>query len=181
VALGYRVPDPVASPEEYLATLLAIDVLVDGSASRLAQRLVQRDRLATHVGGYAGTFGDAFAQRDPVIAQFVAYFTGDLDPLLAALDEEVADVAEKVAGDELDRVVVANVAAHLRRCDDLLSRAELLASLEQVYGSTDLVADLPARLGAVAPDDVSAACARWFATDRRAVLEVVAGARAAAG
>jgi len=176
VAVGYRVPDPVKDPDEYLATLLAIDVLVDGSASRLAQRLVQRDRLATHVGGYVGTFGDAFAQRDPVIAQILAYFTGDLAPLLAALDEEVADVAHKIGADELDRVVVANVAAHLRRCDDLLSRVELLASLEQVHGSTDLIVELPERLGAVTPDEVSAACAEWFATDRRAVLEIVPGA-----
>ncbi|MEO5678845.1 MAG: insulinase family protein, partial [Acidimicrobiales bacterium] len=132
------------------------------------------------IGGYAGTFGDAFAQRDPVIAQLVAYFTGGLDPLLAALDEVVGEVATDVGGDELDRVVVANVAAHLRRCDDLLSRAELLASLEQVHGGTDLVAELPGRLGAVSAAEVAAACGRWFATDRRAVLEVVAGARPAA-
>ncbi len=177
VAIGYRVPDPVASFGEYLAALLAIDVLVDGTASRLERRLVQTDRLATHIGGYAGTFGDPFSQRDPVIAQIVAYFTGQLNPLLTALDEEVGDVATHVGADELERVVVANVAAHLRRCDDLLSRAELLAALEQVHGGTDLVAELPERLGAVTPDDVAAACGRWFATDRRAVLEVVAGAR----
>jgi predicted Zn-dependent peptidase len=177
VAIGYRVPDPVASLEEYLATLLAIDVLVDGTASRLERRLVQTDGLATHVGGYVGTFGDAFAQRDPVIAQILAYFTGDLDPLLAALDDEVGDLASGVGIDELERVVVANVAAHLRRCDDLLSRAELLAALEQVHGGTGLVAELPERLGAITPDQVAAACARSFSTDRRAVLEVVAGAR----
>jgi len=180
VAVGYRIPDPVADTDELLATLLAIDVLVDGPSSRLEQRLVQRDRLATHVGGYAGTFGDVLAQRDPVIAQIVAYFTGELDPLLAALDEEVADLAGTIDAAELDRVVIANVAAHLRRCDDLLSRAELLAALEQVHGGTDLVVELPERLGAVSPAEVSAACGRWFATDRRAVLEVVAGARPAA-
>ncbi len=177
VAIGYRVPDPVTDLEEYLATLLAIDVLVDGTASRLERRLVQTDRLATHVGGYIGTFGDAFAQRDPVIAQILAYFTGDLDPLLAALDDEVGDLASGVGVDELERVVVANVAAHLRRCDDLLSRAELLAALEQVHGGTGLMAELPERLGAITPAQVEAACAGSFATDRRAVLEVVAGAR----
>ena len=177
VAVGYRVPDPVAARDEYLAALLAIDVLVDGEASRLAQRLVQKDRLATHVGGYAGTFGDALAQRDPVIAQIVAYFPGALEPLLAALDEEVGSVASAVADDELRRVVVSNVAAHLRRCDDLLSRAELLAALEQVHGGTELVAELPERLEGLTAMDVSDACGRWFATDRRAVLEVVAGAR----
>lgn len=177
LALGYRVPDPVADADDYLAALLAIDVLIDGPASRLSQRLVQRDQLATHVGGYVGTFGDAFAQRDPVIAQILAYFTGDLDPLLVALDEEVADLADEVTDDELERSVVANVAAHLRRCDDLLSRAELLAALEQVHGSSDLLIHLPERLGSFTPGDVAAACGRWFATDRRAVLEVVAGAR----
>ena len=181
VALGYRVPDPVADAEEYLATLLAIDVLVDGQASRLAQRLVQRDQLATHVGGYAGTFGDAFSQRDPVIAQLLAYFTGDLDPLLVALDEEVGEVADEVSDDELERVVVSNVAAHLRRCDDLLSRAELLAALEQVHGGTELIVELPERLASVTAAEVAAACGRWFATDQRAVLEVVAGARRDAG
>ncbi len=152
-------------------------MLVDGTASRLERRLVQTDGLVTHVGGYVGTFGDAFAQRDPVIAQILAYFTGDLDPLLAALDDEVGDLASGVGIDELERVVVANVAAHLRRCDDLLSRAELLAALEQVHGGTGLVAELPERLGAITPDQVAAACARSFSTDRRAVLEVVAGAR----
>ena len=179
VAVGYRLPDPVDELDEYLATLLAIDVLVDGAASRLVRRLVQTDKLATHIGGYAGTFGDAFAQRDPVIAQIVAYFTGELDPLLAALDDELAATAAEVGADELERVVVANVAAHLRRCDDLLSRAELLAALEQVHGGTHLVAELPERLAAVTPADVAAACGRWFATDRRAVLEVVPGARPA--
>jgi len=177
VAVGYRVPDPVHRSDEFLATLLAVDVLVDGPAGRLSQRLVQRDRLATHIGGYVGTFGDAFAQRDPVIAQILAYFSGDLDSLLAALDDEVASVAGGIETGELERVVVANVAAHLRRCDDLVSRAELLAALEQVHGDTDLLVELPERLGAVTPDQVSAACGEWFATDRRAVLEVVPGAR----
>jgi len=177
VAVGYRIPDPVKSLDEYLAALLAIDVLVDGDSSRLNRRLVQTDGLATHVGGYAGTFGDVFGQRDPVIAQILAYFTGGLEPLLAALDEEVDAVATKVAGDELEQVVVANVAAHLRRCDDLVSRAELLSAIEQVHGGTDLVGELPERLATLAPEEVSAACGRWFATDHRAVLEIVAGAR----
>jgi len=112
-----------------------------------------------------------------VIAQIVAYFTGDLDPFLVALDDEVGAVAASVGDDELERVVVANVAAHLRRCDDLVSRAELLSALEQLHGGTDLVGELPERLATLAPEEVSAACGRWFATDHRAVLEIVAGAR----
>ncbi|MEO5679662.1 MAG: pitrilysin family protein, partial [Acidimicrobiales bacterium] len=112
VALGYRIPDPVAAFDEFLATLLAIDVLADGPASRLAQRLVQTDQLATHIGGYAGTFGDAFAQRDPVIAQLVAYFTGGLDPLVAAL-EQVHGGTDLIGGlpERLGAVTPADVAA----------------------------------------------------------------------
>ena len=60
-----------------------------GTASRLYQRLVKRDQLATHVGGMLGTFGDPFDMRDPTMLQLLAYHPGgDIEPLLDALDEE---------------------------------------------------------------------------------------------
>src|SRR5205085_440376 len=50
VAIGYRVPDPVGKLDEHLAMVLLAEVLSDGDASRLQQRLVQRDHLVTDVG-----------------------------------------------------------------------------------------------------------------------------------
>jgi zinc protease len=175
-AVGYRVPDPVKAFDDYLAALLGIDVLADGTPSRLHQRLVTGDRLVVEVAGYAGTFGEAYSQRDPVISQFMMFHPGPLEPVLAAFDEEVHRAAGVVTPEELDRVVIASAAQHLRNIDDLQNRAMLLAALEQVHGRTELVNELPQRLRAVTPEAVAAAIGTWFATDRRAVLEIVPGA-----
>jgi predicted Zn-dependent peptidase len=177
-AVGYRVPDPVKSFDDYLAALLGIDVLADGTPSRLHQRLVTGDRLAVQVGGYAGTFGEPFSERDPVMSQFMIFHPGPVEPMLAAFDEEVHRAAGAVSAEELDRVVVANAASHLRAIDDLQNRAQLLAALEQVHGRTELINELPEHLAAVTPEAVTAAIERWFATDRRAVLQIVPGGAA---
>ena len=57
---GLRAPTEPVRVEGYLT-----DVLAEGTASRLYQRLVKRDQLATHVGALLGTFGDPFDMRDP--------------------------------------------------------------------------------------------------------------------
>ena len=57
----------------YLAAVVLAEVLAEGDASRLQQRLVLRDRLATSVEAYLGTFGDPFEQRDPLLFTFEAH------------------------------------------------------------------------------------------------------------
>ena len=74
LAAGYRVPDPVADFAAYLPYVLLTEVLTSGDASRLEQRLVQRDRLVTSVESYLGTFGDPFDQRDPLLLTLEAYY-----------------------------------------------------------------------------------------------------------
>ena len=177
VAVAYRVPDPIKQFEDYLAAAVLTDLLADGNASRLYQRLVKRDQLATHVGGMLGTFGDPFDMRDPTMLQLLAYHPGgDIDPLLDALDEELAAVAAGAATEEeVDRVVTTQTAQTLRRLDDLMNRALVAAALEQQRGRAELLGELPALLAAVTPDDVTRVAGQWLQPDRRAVLEVVPG------
>ena len=49
----------------YLPYVVLAEVLTDGDASRLVERLVLRDRTVTSVGGYVGFMGEPFAVRDP--------------------------------------------------------------------------------------------------------------------
>jgi predicted Zn-dependent peptidase len=177
VAVAYRVPDPVAELEDYLAAAVLTELLAEGTASRLHQRLVKRDRLATHVGGMLGTFGDPFDVRDPTMLQLLAYHPpGAVEPLLAALDEEVAAVAAGgVTGDEVDRVVTTMTAQSLRSLDDIMNRALAAAVAEQQRHRAELVSELPARLADVTADGVTAVAGRWLQPTSRAVLEVVPG------
>jgi predicted Zn-dependent peptidase len=177
VAVAYRVPDPINDFDDYVAAAVLTDLLADGTASRLYQRLVKRDQLATHAGGLLGTFGDPFDMRDPTMLQLLAYHPGgDIEPLLDALDEEVAAVAAGAATEEeVERVVTTMTAQTIRRVDDIMNRALAAAALEQQRSRAELLSELPAVLAAVTPDDVTRVAGEWLRPNRRAVLEVVPG------
>jgi zinc protease len=177
VAVAYRVPDPINQFDDYVASAVLTDLLTEGDASRLYQRLVKRDQLASHVGGMLGTFGDPFDMRDPTMLQLLAYHPGgDIEPLLDALDEEVAVVAGGSATEEeVDRVVTTMTAQTIRRVDDMMNRALAAAALEQQRSRAELLGELPALLAAVTPDDVTSVAGQWLQPNSRAVLEVVPG------
>jgi zinc protease len=177
VAVAYRVPDPINQFDDYVASAVLTDLLTEGNASRLYQRLVKRDQLASHVGGMLGTFGDPFDMRDPTMMQLLAYHPGgDIEPLLDALDEEVAVVAGGGATEEeVDRVVTTMTAQTIRRVDDMMNRALAAAALEQQRSRAELLGELPALLAAVTPDDVTRVASQWLQPNSRAVLEVVPG------
>ena len=176
LAVGYRIPDPIGSIDEYLAAVVLIEVLTDGDASRLHQRLVKQDRLVSHLGGLIGTFGDPLTVRDPTMMQVLAYHPGGTaGQVLAALDEEIEKVATHVEPDEVQRVVTSVTSAHLRRLDHLLERAMLLCTLEQQRGRAEVANELPAMLASVDAEAVARVASEWARADRRAVLEVQPG------
>src|SRR5437588_1902074 len=65
MALGYRLPDPIAETDAYLAYAVLSEVLTDGAASRLQQRMVHKDALVTDVSTGCGLFGAPLDARDP--------------------------------------------------------------------------------------------------------------------
>ncbi len=136
-AAGYRVPDPVADLSAYLPYVLLTEVLTAGDASRLEQRLVQRDRLVTSVEAYLGTFGDPFDQRDPLLLTLEAYHPAatTAETVLTAVDEELERLAaDGPAADELDRVRARLSARIFRELDDVLGRTLNIAVFELLHG-----------------------------------------------
>jgi predicted Zn-dependent peptidase len=177
VALGYRVPDPVRKLDALLAHVLLTEALTDGDASRLQQRLVHRDGLVTDIGAYVGEFGDPFDERDPTALTVTAHYpdASSLDRILAAIDEEIGDIAENGVPDaELDRVRTRLVSGMLRELDSVMSRTLDLAKFELIHGRAELLGELPARFAAISAADVQAAAA-LLRPDNRAVVELVAG------
>ena len=177
VAIGYRVPDPVAQLDEHLAGVLLSEILAEGDASRLQRRLVHRDRVVTDVSAYLGEFGDPFDERDPTAFTITAHYPNpeSLERILAAVDEELARVAaDGLEPGELDRVRTRTVSVLFREMDAVLSRALEFAKFELIFDRAELISELPDRLTAVTGADVQAAAAA-LSPERRAVVELIAG------
>jgi zinc protease len=180
VAAAWRVPDPVADLGAYLPYLVLVELLTDGDASRLQQRLVKRDRIATEVLAYLGFMGNPFDVRDPTALIFEAYHphAASADVVLSAVDDELDRLAgDGVAAGELHRVAARIVAQLLRTVDSVLGRTLTLAALEQQHGRAELLSELPGMVAAVTDEQVRAAAAS-LRPERRAVLELGAGAAA---
>ncbi|GAB1694314.1 M16 family metallopeptidase [Krasilnikovia sp. M28-CT-15] len=178
VASAWRVPDPIGDFAAYLPYVVLAEVLTDGDASRLVERLVQRDRTATNVGGYVGFMGDEYQVRNPTALLLQAHLPpgGDADKVLRTVDEELDRLAtEGLRPGELARTQ-ARMATHLLRdTDAVLGRALPMAVLEQQRGRPELLNELPRLVGQVTEAQIVAAAAT-LRPERRATVEVVPGA-----
>ncbi|MQA12250.1 MAG: insulinase family protein [Pseudonocardiaceae bacterium] len=172
-AVGYRMPDPVGELDSYLGYLVLAGVLAEGDGSRLQQRLLHRDALATDVSAGAGLFGP-FEARDPDTFSITVVHAPNVpgDDVLGVVDAELAALAETPPGEEELAKVTARWAASLHgEHDRLMSRTLGLGSLELLYGDAGLIYELPGKISAITPAQVSAA-AKSLRPDSRAILVV---------
>jgi len=176
-AAAWRVPDPINDFAGYLPYVVLAEVLTDGDASRLIQRLVLKDRSVTSVSGYVSFMGDPFDVRDPTSLLLQAHLPPGtaVAPVLTAVQEET----DRVAQDGLDpgelARIVARMSTHLLRDNDtVLNRALQYAVTEQQRGDAAIAGQLPTLLAQVTEEQVRAAAAT-LAPSRRALVEVIAG------
>lgn len=174
LALGYRLPDPAAGFEDYLAYEVLAAVLSDGDSSRLEQRLVHTDALVTDIGAGCGLFGAPLDARDPDTFTITAVYPAsvDVEAVLAATDDEIARLAEDGPDDdELERITARWAATLFREHDRLVSRTMAIGAFELLHGRAELITELPAMVAAMGPEQVANA-AKGLRPDSRAVLIV---------
>ncbi|RCW42838.1 putative Zn-dependent peptidase [Halopolyspora algeriensis] len=174
IALGYRLPDPVAELDSYLANVVLAAVLSDGDASRLQQRMVHRESMVVDVHAGAGLMGAPLDARDPDTFTLTAIRTPEVDSarVVGAIDEELERIAaDGPTAEELARVTARWSAGLYREHDRLMSRTLDLGSAELVHGRAELISELPSRVGEITAQDVAAA-AKALRPDARAVLEI---------
>ena len=177
-AVGWRGPDPAREPEAHLAAVVLAEVLAEGDASRLQQRLLLTDRTAISAEAYLGTFGDPFEQRDPMLFTVsVTHAPGvDGELVLAATQEEIDRVAtDGLAGGELERVVARLRAQLLRQRDQTIGRTLALTQFEQQHGRAELLWETDDRVAAVTAEQVRAVAGSLTHVSR-SVLSLRAGA-----
>jgi len=177
-ASAWRVPDPITDFANYLPYVVLAEVLTDGDASRLVQRLILRDRVATSVGGYIGFMGEPFEVRNPTAMLLQAHLPpgGDVDKVMRIVDEECERIATDGLDDgELARTQARIVAHLLRECDPVLGRALRMAVLELQRGDASVMNDLTTLVGDVTDEQVVAAAATLRPASRATVeVEVAA-------
>ncbi|MCW2679146.1 MAG: peptidase domain protein [Frankiales bacterium] len=179
VALAWRVPDPV-DLTTFLPYVVLAEVLTDGDASRLQERMLLEDRSATHISGYLGLLGDPLDARDPTPFLLEVHHPEEtpVDTVLDTVDQEITRLgSEGLSAEELARTVARMTARYLREVDSVLGRATTMSVFEQQRDRAELVNELPGLLRQVTPDQVQAAAAT-LTKDTRTVLELRPGSPA---
>jgi len=173
VALAWRTSDP-AKLSTYLPYVVLAEVLTDGDAARLQDRLLLKDRSVTSVGGYLGIMGDSYDARDPSPLIIEVHHPSEtpVETVVAAIDEEIARLAtDGLDDDELARTVARMTARYLRELDPVMGRAQQLSVFEMQRGRAELVNELPELLEQVTAAAVQKAAAT-LRPDNRALLEL---------
>ena len=172
LAMGFRLPDPGADLDGYLAHVLLAAVLGDGEAARLQRRLVHADGLVTDISAGAGLMGSLDA-RDPDTFTVTAVHPAAVDPdkVIGAVDEELEKLAaDPPSADELSRQVARWAAGAHQENDRVMYRMLGLGARELLYGRAEITDELPGRLAAVTPAAVSAAAASLRGAGRGVLL-----------
>ncbi|ANO50230.1 M16 family metallopeptidase [Woeseia oceani] len=141
---------------------LADAVLTSGKTSRLYQRLVYEDQIATDVGSYqfAGDIGGFY------YIQASAQPGGDLDAVELAINEEVARfLADGPSREELERVttqIKSSLVRGLERVGGFGGKSDILAENAVYTGDPGFYATSLTRLDNATPDSVRDAARRWL-------------------
>src|SRR5665647_407113 len=164
--LAFRLP--VDDTPEFFASSLAIDVIGGLATSRLHQRLVRREQIATSVSAHAMGFVDG------VSLGFLAIDVADecsADAIEAAACEELVrfaaegptEIEMESAMAQTERGWLSALASQEERADHICHRATL-------QGDPGYINTFLDRLGEVTADQVQQAAARWLMPDSRATV-----------
>ncbi len=163
IAIAYHAPE-IAHEDSYVLQVLAV-VLAEGKASRLYQRMVEREQAVTFV---TAEYGEA---KDPTLFHIRAEARGSHS--IQAIEESIYDEltrisAEGVTPHELDRAKHQIEAHFILSRERTLDQAILLGQIETLYG-LDYIDTYLQRITAVIPDQIAGVCTRYLNEDNRTV------------
>lgn len=149
LAVAFHIPQ--ANHPDTPALSLAMDVLGEGTSSRLHQRLVEQEQLAV------GVFSFKDEGFDPGLAWFFVMLPpgGDTQRAEDVLFEELGKVAsEAVQASELEKARNIQMANFWRKLATIDGKADLLGTYEVFYGDFNKMLDVPEQLAGVSLEDI---------------------------
>jgi zinc protease len=163
---------PAATASESADLELAADVLGSGKNSRLYERLVYREQIATDVSVYV----DSREIASLFTVEVTAKPGQGLGPIEKAVDEEVAKLlASGPTASELARVQTKRAASFVRgieRIGGFGGKSDILAASEVFHGDPEAWKEEIGRLVSAGPDAVRGTASAWL-SDGAYVLQVL--------
>ncbi|MDS1271970.1 pitrilysin family protein [Lipingzhangella sp. LS1_29] len=166
--LGHRV-GPYGS-REFDVMHMAMAVLGEGQGSRLYRRLVVERELAMDTGGTDALVLPFRYTPSLALVTMMAREGVSGDQLEAAILEEIAQLAEGVDADELERARAVLERDHLQTLASPSGLADSLGSCAQLFDDPGAALTWPSRWADITPDEVAAAARRLLTDENRLIL-----------
>jgi zinc protease len=167
IAIAYHAPQ-IAHPDSYALQVLGV-LLSEGKASRLYQRLVEREQSVTFV---AAEFGES---KDPALFHIRSEARGEhsIDEIETSIYDELERVSKgEVSLHELDRAKHQIEAHFILSRERTLDQAILFGQIESLHGLDYIDAYLQ-KVNALTTDDIASVCGRYLQEDNRTVASLV--------
>src|SRR5215831_4629058 len=167
LAIAYHAPQ-IAGADSYALQVLAV-VLAEGKASRLYQRMVEREQTVTFV---SAEYGEA---KDPTLFHIRSEARGghSIDQIEASVHDELVNVAANgVSAHELDRAKHQIEAHFILSRERTLDQAILLGQIETLHGLSYIDTYLQ-HINEVTIADIADVCTRYLNEDNRTVGRLV--------
>ncbi|MCK4306136.1 MAG: insulinase family protein [Candidatus Eisenbacteria sp.] len=166
VLIGWQCP--ASADPDYPAMELLMEILGGGRSSRLYERLVKEEQVATQAGAGTGLPGDKYPNQAIVFA----YCAADRDPLEAeAMIYEEIDrlIAEGPTPEEVKKVKAGYLATTMRRLRRPSGLARALATADQIEGNWRHLFGNLEQIEAVTAEDIQRLAAERLIKSRRIV------------
>ena len=149
---------PTAAPGEAEALYLMMKIAANGSTSRLYQRLVSEEKIASSAGGW---YSGAGLDSGSIAIYAVAAEGVDLGKLEASMDSVLHELREKgVTESELDRAKKAFIAEFVYESDSQSALARRYAEGALLGQTIEQVDDFPAAIARVTVADIARVVAK---------------------
>ncbi len=171
IAAAWKMPDRGSKDQAPMAVLG--EVLAGGDASMFYQGLVKGREIALNVDLLYGLTSPWEYDGPTLFTVFALYKpNGTADTLLAAMDEEIAKVADNgVDAATLKRVKTRMLADWYNGLESFLGRADSLARLQTLWGDAKVVNQIPGWIDAVTSEDIQRTARTYLTRANRTVID----------
>lgn len=173
IVMGWKMPE--RGSRDHAAAAVLSELLVGGEASRVYLGLVKgKELLLNASGGLNSALGGPWDfDGQPLFSLFALYKpNANADKILAAVDEIIASIGSQgITAAELARTKTKMLSDYYSEVEIPLSRADVLAKMQALWGSAAQINEIPKLIEGVTPEDLKRVAATYLTRPNRTVID----------